>query len=296
MQGAPPTQMNTGNIHLAVVPSKSDLLEPRRKLKGESDDGDLLAPKLDDTVALPARPRSPPKFPRAPKHDSADLKPNDDDLMEWPLSLKTEDIKSLRVEICAQETDGESPKVEDKRVATHTKANMTPKELSTAEEVALQCADEFLRRLEHAVKRRYKDGTENDLMLWDDEIPSKKPKIEAAADDQDCEPGQEPVSNVDAFTPPCPVIATGTHSPGSEKFPSVQKLSQLFFDQMNNEPSVQFLFPSHAWEPAIQESRQSAMELWQAGLEIKTEDTCDDGQVVDRGGKENVSEAGLARD
>ena len=155
------------------------------------------------------------------------------------------------------------------------------KEPSVADEVALQCADEFLCRLERALKRKYQNEVEDDLMFWDDELIRKRPRIEAANDHDgvgsvDHAPFFGADTNADAASIPCPASAMRTESSEPEVSPSVRKLSGIFHNQMINKPHPQNLPPGLSWASTVQEPRHSAMELWQAGIEFKAAETSED--------------------
>ncbi|KAG5928812.1 hypothetical protein E4U42_007997 [Claviceps africana] len=232
------------------------------------------------------RPSSAPGVSRVPN------RLNSNDLAQWPLSHETKHIKSPEREMHAQDT------ARDKRDEYQVNAQAVAeelKELSAADEVALQCADDFLCRLERALKRKYHHEVEHDLMFWDDETPRKKPRIEAATDhfgdgDGNGEVGHvrffdpptnaeaDANANVDAATIPCPASLTTTRSSEPEESRSARegKLSDMFCHQMANKPHVQNLLPGLSWGPTAQEPSHSAFELWQAGIDFKAAETLED--------------------
>ncbi|KAG5950655.1 hypothetical protein E4U53_004625 [Claviceps sorghi] len=214
------------------------------------------------------RPSSAPGASWAPNHLNRDV------LAERPLSHETKRVKSP-----------------DKRDEYQVNAQAVAEELeelSAADEVALQCADEFLCRLERALKRKYQTEVEHDLMFWDDKIPGKKPRIEAATDhvrsgDGDGATGHVhffdaainveagAVADVDAASIPCPASVATTGSSESEVSPSVRKgkQSDIFCNRMTNKPYKQNLLPGLSWGSAAREPRNSAIELWQANIDFK---------------------------
>lgn len=151
-------------------------------------------------------------------------------------------------------------------------------ELSAADEVALQCADEFLGRLERALKRKYQDEIKDDLMFWDDRLSGKRPRIEAGNDhDGTGVAGHVPLfeadddADVDAASIPCPASAASTGT-SSDDPPGLS----VVWNRTPNTPHASDMLPGLSCVPTVSEPRHSAMELWQAGIEFKAEESSED--------------------
>ncbi|KAG6015809.1 hypothetical protein E4U43_004742 [Claviceps pusilla] len=273
MQETRETRKPKENDHCSVATAKSNLVvRPQNRFPKKDIQGDASPPKPNRKVGLVLRPSS------APREDLAPNRLNSDGLVESSLSLGTTHIKSPLPEMCARETIRMSSQVEDKRDECQVSAKAVAKDLeklSAADEVALQCADEFLGRLERALKRKYQDEIRDDLMFWDDRLYRKRPRIEAGNDhDGSGVAGHVPLfdadddTDVDAASIPCPASAARTGTPSD-----VHSGLSVVCNRTPNTPHAPDMLPGVSCVPTVSEPRHSAMELWQAGIEFKAEET-----------------------
>ncbi|KAG5983470.1 hypothetical protein E4U55_008063 [Claviceps digitariae] len=250
---------------------------PQTRLQKRDIQDDASPQKPDQQMGLALRSSGESRISWASNHDSASSRLSSDDHVESSLSLETKYFKSPVRNTHAQDATQMSSLTEDKRGECQLNAKavaMEVKELSAADEVALQRADEFLGRLERALKRKYQSEIEGDLMFWDNDLRSKRPTI-GAADHHD---GVDAASHVsffgadadgDAACVPCSAGGTRSECPESEA-------PRLFCDRMTDKPHAQDLLPGLSWGHTVQEPRHSAMELWQAGIEFKVGETSED--------------------
>ncbi|KAG6008357.1 hypothetical protein E4U21_004561 [Claviceps maximensis] len=235
------------NDHCSPETSKSDPpIAPRDKLQ-EEDIQDIASPQKPGLeIGLALRPHSAPSE-------------------SWPSNNSNGDYLVKRGEY----------QMSVKGVAEDMK------ELSAADEVALQCADEFLCRLGHALKRKYQSEVKGDLMFWDDKLSRKRPKLEAVNEHS----GDGAVRHVNFFDSdvdadgayiPCPASATRTEPRESDASPSERMLSGLFRNRNADKRHEQKTLVELTGIPAVQEPRRSAIELWQAGIEFRAEKTSEE--------------------
>ncbi|KAK2591803.1 hypothetical protein QQS21_010504 [Conoideocrella luteorostrata] len=148
--------------------------------------------------------------------------------------------------------------------------------LTAAEEVALQQADDFLTRLEQGLRRRFKgDVPEDDLMFWDSQPAVKKIKL-ATSNEEGVSEIQRLHLKPDPEGIPLPESVKGSESPQQEKTDSRPCSVEHPQAQIDGEQSVHTLFPNQVLGHTAQNSRQAAIELWQAGIEFKPKATADD--------------------
>ncbi|KAG6167667.1 hypothetical protein E4U35_003956 [Claviceps purpurea] len=269
------------NTHATKTPRGSPSA-PQERLRKEDAHDDASSRKLGQRHELAIRSSRASRVPGAPSHDPAVTGPSNADLVEWSLSLKTERVPSPVPQIRTKDTARLSSWREDKRSECQGSvcaAAVKPKKLSAAEEVTLRCADDFFCRLERAFISRYQTGSGHDLMVRDKKETTRKgPRVEAAkphggvgvADPKFC-------FNIDAASVPCPASRASTESTKSTVYGSAREPSEIALNQTTRMPSAEDTLIGLSGEPLVQEQQHSAIELWEAGIDLQKEDTSEDG-------------------
>ncbi|KAG6036408.1 hypothetical protein E4U19_003324 [Claviceps sp. Clav32 group G5] len=239
---------------------------PQERFRKDDAHDDASSRKPDQRHELAIRSSRASRVPGAPSHDPAVTGPSNADLVEWSLSLKTERVPS--------------PDKGNESQGCGRAAAGKLKRLSAAEEATLRCADDFFCRLERVFIRRYQTGRGHDLMVWNkDETTRKRPSVEAAkthggvgvAEPKFC-------SNIDAASVPCPASKASTESTRSTVYGSAREPSEIALNQTTRTPSAEDTLIGLSGEPLVQEQQHSAIELWEAGIDLQNEEISEDGE------------------
>ncbi|KAG5941552.1 hypothetical protein E4U59_001667 [Claviceps monticola] len=224
---------------------------PRESSREEDKHDDASSRRLGQRYELAIRSSRASRVPGAPSHDPAVTGPSNADLVEWSLSLKTERVPS--------------PDKRNECQGSSRAAAGKLKKLSTVEEVTLRCADDFFCRLERAFIRRYQTGSGRDLMVWDNHggVGVTDPKF---------------CFNIDAASVPCPASMASTESTKSTVYGSAREPSEIALNQTTRTPSAEDTLIGLSGEPLVQEQKHSAIELWEAGIDLQKEETSEDGE------------------
>ncbi|KAG5963138.1 hypothetical protein E4U57_006488 [Claviceps arundinis] len=246
--------LTTRNLQKNTRPAKTPWdgpSAPRKSSRKEDKHDDASSRNLGQRHELAIRSSRAPKVPGAPSHDPAVTGPSNADL--------------------------------DKRNESQGSGRASAgklKKLSPVEEVTLRCADNFFSQLERALIRRYQTGSGHDLMVWDrNETTRKRPSVEAAknhggvgvAEPKFC-------SNIDAASVPCPASKASTESTRSTVYGSAREPSEIALNQTTRTPSAEDTLIGLSGEPSVQEQQHSAIELWEAGIDLQKEETSEDGE------------------
>ncbi|KAG6059118.1 hypothetical protein E4U32_004219 [Claviceps aff. humidiphila group G2b] len=271
-RGRPLTTRNLQKSTRSTKTPRDGPSAPRKSSRKEDKHDDASSRNLGQRHELAIRSSRAPKVPGAPSHDPAVTGPSNADLVEWSLSLKTERVPSPVPQIRTKDT----ARFQESGRAWAGKL----KKLSPVEEVTLRCADNFFCRLERALIRRYQTGSGHDLMVLDrNETTRKRPSVEAAknhggvgvAEPKFC-------SNIDAASVPCPASKASTESTRSTVYGSAREPSEIALNQTTRTPSAEDTLIGLSGEPSVQEQQHSAIELWEAGIDLQKEETSEDGE------------------
>ncbi|KAG6102231.1 hypothetical protein E4U30_007743 [Claviceps sp. LM220 group G6] len=268
-RGRPLTTRNLQKSTRSTKTPRDGPSAPRKSSRKEDKHDDASSRDLGQRHELAIRSSRASKVPGAPSHDPAVTGPSNADLVEWSLSLKTERVPSP------------VPQIRTKDTARFDRASAGKlKKLSPVEEVTLRCADNFFCRLQRALISRYQTGSGHDLMVWDrNETARKRPSVEAAknhggvgvAEPKFC-------SNIDAASVPCPASKASTKSTRSTVYGSAREPSEIALNQTMRTPSAEDTLIGLSGEPLVQEQQHSAIELWEAGIDLQKEEISEDGE------------------
>ncbi|KAG5949545.1 hypothetical protein E4U60_003691 [Claviceps pazoutovae] len=282
-RGRPLTTGNPQKDTRTTKTSRGGHSAPRESSLEEDKHDDASSRKLGQRHELAIRSSRASRVPGAPSHDPAVTGPSNADLVEWSLSLKTERVPSPVPQIRTKDTARLSSWREDKRNECQGSGYAAAgklKKLSAVDEVTLRCADDFFCRLERVFIRRYQTGSGHDLMVRDKKETTRKgPRVEAAkihggvgvTDPKFC-------FNIDAASVPCPASTASTESTKSTVYGSAREPSEIALNQTTRTPSAEDTLIGLSGEPSVQEQQHSAIELWEAGIDLQKEETSEDGE------------------